>query len=331
MPELATAFQTAQSNVEPNDEDWDNAPAAHDEVGRILANDDDLSEWGIAPILIGSYGRRVSIRRVFDVDMFCRLEEYPAGLAASDVIDKVYEVLVEEYGAENVTKYDRSVTVLMPALDGLFVDIVPARPAGATWEIPTRDGGWIETNPIKMTELKEDRNAEYGEMYVPCVKLLRQARRTLMGRTKLGGFTVEMALYTACDEGLVTGDTMGEFFASAMEGVAEIFRRVADEGFELPDPSREGEVLEFDEEADFGKARDKFTSAARDARAAYDMDEDEAGKAALLLQGILGSNDDFTNVFPMPAGYDKDGNKRNYAAGSVAGNHKTTAGDLRFG
>ncbi|WPU07807.1 nucleotidyltransferase [Pseudarthrobacter oxydans] len=331
MPELATAFQTAQSNVEPSEGDWENAPAAHDEIGRVLAEDEKLSESGISPILIGSYGRRVSIRRVFDVDMFCRLEDYPTGLAASDVIDRVYDVLRDQYSSPSVTKFDRSVTVLMPDSDGLFVDIVPARKAGTAWEIPVRNGGWIETNPIKMTELKEDKNAEYGEMYVPCVKLLRQSRRTLLGRAKLGGFTVEMALFTACEDGLVTGNSMGEFFASALEGVAEVFRRMADEGFQMPDPSRDGEVLVFDEDADFETARDKFSSAAIDARAAYNMGDDEAGKAALLLQGILGSNDDFTNVFPMPSGYDKQGNKRNYAEGSKPGNQQTTAGDLRFG
>lgn len=331
MPELATAFLTAQSNVEPSEDDWENAPAAHDEVGRVLAADEKLSEWGINPILIGSYGRRVSIRRVYDVDMFCRLEDYPAGLAGSDIIKRVYDVLKDKYGAGSVTKYDRSVTVLMPEADGLFVDIVPARKAGAAWEIPTRDGGWIETNPIKMTELKESKNTEFEEMYVPCVKLLRQARRTLLGRTKLGGFTVEMALYTACDEGLVSGNSMAEFFASALEGVAEVLRRVADEGFQIPDPSLSGEVLEFDEDADFEAAHIKFSTAAVAARSAYDMDDDDAGEAALILQGILGSNDDFTNVFPMPSGYDKDGNRRTYAEGSKPGSRQTTAGELRFG
>lgn len=331
MAELATQFKTAQSNIEPSEDDWDNAPSAHDEVGTVLAADDELKSWGINPILIGSYGRRVSIRRVYDVDMFCRLDDYPAGVAAADVLDRVYGVLVDEYGEDSVTRYDRSVTVLIPDADGLYVDVVPARQTGDLWEIPTEDGEWLATNPVKMTELKEQKNADYDELYVPCVKLLRQARRTLLGEAKPGGFAVEMALFTACEEGLVSGQSMAEFFASAIEGVADVFRRIADEGFEMPDPSMDGEVLDFDEEADFEVARDKFAAAAVDARAAYDKSEDEAGKAALLLQGIFGSNDDFENVFPMPAGYDPDGSKRAQVTERKPGDRRPTAGDLRFG
>ena len=330
MAELATSFATAQSNIEPNESDWDNAPAAHDEIGGVLASDEKLAEWGINPILIGSYGRRVSIRRVYDVDMFCRLEDYPEGLEASEILTRVYDVLVATYGSKNVTKYDRSVTVLMPKSDGLYVDVVPGRETG-TVEIPTRDGGWVETNPVKMTELKEKKNAEYEGLYVPCVKLLRQARRTLLGRTPLGGFTVEMALFTACEEGLVSGSSMAEFFASGIEGVAEIFRRLAYDEFQMPDPSMASGVLDFDEDTDFKTAYDKFAAAAIEARAAYDLDNNEAGKAALLLQGVFGSNDDFANVFPMASGYDKDGNKKSRATESRPGAQRTTAGNLRFG
>lgn len=333
MAELASAFEKAQSNVEPSDEDWDNAPDAHAEIAEILGDDDTLKEWGINPILIGSYGRRVSIRRVYDVDMFCRLEEYPDGVSAEDVLDHVYEVLVDAYDENAVTREDRSVTVLVPDAEGLYVDVVPARAAGDVWEIPTEDDEWVATNPVRMTELKEEKNADFNEMYVPCVKLLRQARRNLLGKDKPkpGGFAIEMALHTACDEGLVTASTsMAEFFASAIEGVADVLRRVADAGFEMPDPSMEGEVLEFDEDADFTAAADAFESAAADARSAYEMDEDDAGKAALLMQGLLGGNDDFENVFPMPPGYDKDGKKRP-SSQRKAGDRKPTPGPLRFG
>jgi Second Messenger Oligonucleotide or Dinucleotide Synthetase domain len=331
MAELASAFEKAQSNVEPSDEDWGNAPDAHAEIAEILGADDTLKEWGIDPILIGSYGRRVSIRRVYDVDMFCRLDEYPDGTRAEEVLDHVFDVLVDAYDEDAVTREDRSVTVLVPDADGLYVDVVPARAAGDRWEIPTEDDKWVETNPVRMTELKEEKNSDFNDMYVPCVKLLRQARRNLVGKRKPGGFAIEMALYTACDEGLVTASTsMAEFFTSAIEGVADVLRRVADDGFQMPDPSMEGEVLDFDDDADFSTAASAFESAAADARTAYEMHEDDAGKAALLMQGIFGGNDDFENVFPMPSGYDKDGNKR-ASSQRTAGDRKPTTGPLRFG
>lgn len=330
MAELATAFQTAQSNIEPSEDDWDNAPAAHDEVGQALAANDDLKEWGVNPILIGSYGRRVSIRRVYDVDMFCRLDEYPEGLKPSEILDAVYDALSAEYDEEAIERFDRSITVQILDSDGLYVDVVPARPAGDVWEILTKSGDWVQTNPVEMTKLKEAMNEVHDGKYVPCVKLLRQARRNLMGRTQLGGFTVESAFYSACDEGLVSGKSMAEFFASAMEGVADVLGRMVD-GYVLPDPSMPGEDLEFDEDSELTEAAEVFAAAAVEARAAFDLEESEAGKAARKLQKIFGSNDDYENVFPMPAGFDTQGNKRAGLESSFAGSSSTTAGDLRFG
>ncbi|QSR28820.1 hypothetical protein CFH99_24665 [Nocardioides aromaticivorans] len=332
MAELASSFETALSNINPSSEDWDNAPEAHQAIADLLGADDTLKQWGINPILIGSYGRQVSIRRVYDVDMFCRLDDYPGNVSADEVLDRVYQVLVDEYDEESVTREDRSVTVLIPDADGLYVDVVPARKSGTVWEIPTEDDEWISTNPVKMTELKTKKNEDFDEKYVPCVKLLRQARRHLLGKTKPGGFAVEMALYTACEEGLVTKtNSLAELFASALEGVANVFRRMVDDDFAMPDPSMAGEVLTFDDEADFALLADKFEAAAADARKAFDMDEDKAGKAARLIQGILGSNDDFTNVFPMPSGYDKDGNKRSSSNTRTSGDRNPTPGSLRFG
>ena len=331
MAQLAASFIQAQRNVEPSDEDWDNAPGAHDKIGELLGDNDDLKAWGINPFLIGSYGRRVSIRRVYDVDMFCRLDDYPEGVTADDVLDCVYDVLTDEYDDDAVTRHDRSVTVLVPDTDGLYVDVVPARKAGKVWEIPTKDGDWVETNPIRLAELKEDKNAATDGLYVPCVKLLRQVRRTILGKTKPGGFAVEMALYTAHEEGLVEGGTMSDFFTSAIEGVADVFGRVANEGFEMPDPSMEGEVLEFEDDADWATAATAFADAATKARDAHGMDEDKAGKAALLMQSIFGSNEDYDQVFPMAAGYDKDGNLKAKINERKSGDSRVTAGDLRFG
>lgn len=330
MAELATSFLTAQSNIEPSSDDWDNAPAAHDSISKVLVADETLKGWGISPILIGSYGRRVSIRRVYDVDMFCRLEDYPGDLTAQQVLDQVHSVLVDEYGKAAVTQEDRSVTVLVPDADGLYVDVVPARASGDVWEIPTDGGDWVETNPVIMAELKEGKNADFDDMYVPCVKLLRQVRRTLLDRAKPGGFAVEMAFYTACEEGLVAPtSSMAELFTTGLEGVADVFRRIAEDGFAIPDPSMPGQVMVFDDDADFTVAHNTFAQAAADARAAYDKPEDKAGQAALLLQGVLGGNDDFPDIFPLPTGYDAAGNKTSSEA--TAGSRTATAGTLRFG
>ena len=331
MPELASSFAKAQSNIEPSEADRDNAPDAHQQLADVLKADDTLAGWGINPFLIGSYGRRVSIRRVYDVDMFCRLDKYEQGTTAETILGQVYKVLAEEYGDDAVEREDRSVTVLIPDADGLYIDVVPARKAGDVWEIPTEDDEWIPTNPVVMADLKEQKNADYDELYVPCVKLVRQARRTLMGRSNPGGFAIEMALYYACDQGLVAKTSaMGEFFTNAMEGVAATLRRVAYEGFKIPDPSMPDTALEFDADSDFELAADQFEDAAKQAREAFEMEDDKAGAAALLLQAILGSNDDFEQVFPMPFGFEEDGTKTEGVA-AIAGDRTPPPGPLRFG
>lgn len=46
----------------------------HEEVRDALAQSEELADFGIHSVLIGSYRRDVSIRRVKDVDVFCKLE-----------------------------------------------------------------------------------------------------------------------------------------------------------------------------------------------------------------------------------------------------------------
>ncbi|MCL8250366.1 nucleotidyltransferase [Aeromicrobium fastidiosum] len=329
MAQLATSFNTAQKNVEPSDEDRDNAPEAHQAVADVLKDDAQLKEWGIDPFLIGSYGRRVSIRRVLDVDMFCRLAELPDEVSAETVIAAVERVLGAAY--DSVKAEGGSITVLIPDTDGLYADIVPARKAGAVWEIAVSDEGWVQTNPIQLADLKETKNEETDELYVPCVKLLRQVRRTLCGRAKPGGFAVEMALFTAHEEGLVDGSSMSEFFTSAIEGVADVLARVANDGFEMPDPTIPGAALTFGDDADWDMVAGAFTSAAATAREALEMDDEQSGKAALLLQSIFGSNEDYDQVFPMPNGYNDDGSPKASVRESRPGSREVTPGEHRFG
>lgn len=331
MPVLASSFAKAQSNIEPSDADRDIAPEAHQQLADVLKSDGTLAGWGINPVLIGSYGRRVSIRRVYDVDMFCRLDDYEDGTTAEDILDRVFKVLADEYGDDAVEREDRSVTVLIPDADGLYIDVVPARKAGDVWEIPTEDDEWISTNPLVLADLKEQKNADFDDMYVPCVKLLRQARRTLLGHSNPGGFAIEMAFYYSCAQGLLSKtSSMAEFFAQAIESVAATPRRIADEGFRIPDPSMPGEVLEFDADSDFRRAADQFEAASTKARNAFEMDDDEAGAAALLMQGIFGSNGDFEQAFPMPSGFDEDGTKIE-GVKLIAGDRTPPPGPLRFG
>lgn len=330
MAQLAPSFRDAEKNINPSADDVKNAPLAHEEVRGVLADDETLKEWKIDPILIGSYARDVAIRRVKDVDMFCRLRDLPDGTTAKTVYDHIEGVLRAKY--DSVTRNARSIEVEPPGYDGLYVDVVAARRAGDRWEIPTAEGEWQETNPTEMTDLKTEMNERHDGNYVPLVKFVRQTRRALLDVSKPGGLAVEMALYTACDEGLALGEGRAEQFASALEGVADVFERVANDGFEIPDPSMPGETLTFRAtDKEWKRAAAAFRDAATDAREASEMSEDDQCKAALLDRDVLGGNDDHHHVFPMPAGCNDDGTaKASLSTWRRSGDRSVPAGDGRF-
>src|SRR3954468_15750379 len=98
MASLTDQFETALSRIEPSDEDHNNAPEAHQDVRGVLREDDTLRDWGIDSVLIGSYKRHVSIRRVKDVDVFCRLDTVPHGVHPQDLLDRFYAILDDRYG-----------------------------------------------------------------------------------------------------------------------------------------------------------------------------------------------------------------------------------------
>ena len=151
MPLLVTQFKKALSNIEPTQDDQDNAPVAHREVREVLIADDTLCGWGLDPILIGSYKRDVSIRRIKDVDLFGRLPGLPDDVEPSDLLDEFERVLTAEFGQDRVARQARSLQVSFPDLDGLYVDAVPARPwtskhGEAAWQLPKReDNGWLSS------------------------------------------------------------------------------------------------------------------------------------------------------------------------------------------
>ncbi|SCF74944.1 hypothetical protein GA0115255_105089 [Streptomyces sp. Ncost-T6T-2b] len=140
MAHLKQQFKDALSSIEPGD-DKTNAPEAHRLVRDALKADSKLAEYGVSPILIGSYKRNVSIRRIKDVDVFVRLPDVPSDVTSTDILDRFFKVLHAEFGTDadghrRTKRQDRSLQVSFPEYD-LYVDAVPTRPYGdGTWEIP---------------------------------------------------------------------------------------------------------------------------------------------------------------------------------------------------
>lgn len=307
---MAGSFEAALGRIEPADVDVDNASQAHLDIRAAMSEDETLSEWGIDPILIGSYRRNVAIRRIKDVDVFCRLHEIPEDITGRQALDQFSQVLEARYGAEAVTPQARSLNVQIATWGGLHVDIVPARRAGDYWEIPDKadpDTGWQETNPEQLTACSTAMNKTFSESYVPLVKLVRQTRRAL-NISKPGGLYVEMALYKACQEDRVSGESMRALYISALRGLADVTREKVDLGVEIPDPTRAGENLFFRAtDAQWISARDKIEEAATRAESTRDQ---ERCAAEATFRGLLGQNSDGDWVYPLPDDCNEDGTSK---------------------
>ncbi|RPF20332.1 SMODS domain-containing nucleotidyltransferase [Myceligenerans xiligouense] len=334
---LSTQFSKALELIEPSVDDKANAPEAHKAVRAALTSADELKEWGLNPVLIGSYKRAVSIRRITDVDVFCRMDDIGDDVAGDTVLDQFYKVLdavfsVDDDDEPRVKRQARSVTIDFPEYDGLHVDAVPARKrSDGYWEIPTRDGGWQTTNPEKQTALKTAMNDAFADDYVPLVKLVRQTRRTILGK-RPGGLFAELALYDACVNNQVSKKNLTLGYVTALEAIADYLDDKVSWGKELPDHTMPGRTLSFRAtDNQWETARDKFRAAATTARQAYV--EEDSGKAAVKFRELLGENGDDDVVFPMPPGYNEDGVKEASASAALItpGSSRVPAGDRRFG
>ncbi|MFF7159624.1 nucleotidyltransferase [Streptomyces sp. NPDC008139] len=334
MAHLKQQFKDALSSIEPGD-DKANAPQAHLLVRDALEADPKLAEYGVSPVLIGSYKRNVSIRRIKDVDVFVRLPDVPSDVTSAAILDRFFTVLHTEFGTDadghrRTKRQDRSLQVSFPEYD-LYVDAVPARPYGdGTWEIPQKGDGneWVRTNPDGLTELSSTMNADHDEYYVPTVKLLRQTRRALLGKKKPGGFFIEMAAYQAFASGAVSGSDQAEYYVSALREVSTIVTDFVDHGIAVTDPTLPGHTIHIratDDELE--AARTRFADAAASAEAA--LEEEDAGKAALAFRKLLGTNGDGDTIFPMPPGFNEDGTKK--ASVISPGARVVPAGTRTFG
>lgn len=349
MPALVTQFDDALGNIEPTEADKTNAPLAHAEVSDALANDSVIAGWGFERLLIGSYKRHVSIRRIKDVDVFGRLTEVGSDVLPSTLLSEFERVLRKAFppvdGKTRVRRQARSLQVSFPEYDGLYVDAVPARPWTSptgveAWQLPKREDGddpqgWQATNPHELTRLTTELNNadNFDGFYVPTIKLLRQTRRSLMGKRKPGGLTVEIAALHAFRTGLVEGPTQADYYASALRETGNVLHDAFVLGFGLDDPTIPGEkVVVRAEDADKRDLANAFLDAAD--RAEEALASDDRCAAAKTFRDLLGKavddQGDNDYVLPMPADCNADGTAKRFAS-VTAGDRTVPAGNRRFG
>jgi hypothetical protein len=327
---LPTNFRQALHNVQPA-EDEKNAADAHDQVSDALKGDPKLRQLGIDPVLIGSYAREVSIKRVKDVDVFGRLTKADARLDPGDALNLFERVLIRKFGEERVERQHRSLKTGFPEFD-LCVDSVPARPYGDHWEIPNRPNErarWVETNPTRLNELTTQVNQTFtlngSGIYVPVVKLVRQTRRTWIG-DQPGGFFFEIMTYWSFVTWRPHETSVAGYLTVTLERIARMLPKVATDG--LADPTLPDKTIATKATAaDFQTATARIDEAAKLARAA--LDEPDECKAAHKWRELLGKTSEGDDVFPMPEYCNADGTRRR-TAGVTVGATRVPAGSGRY-
>jgi Second Messenger Oligonucleotide or Dinucleotide Synthetase domain len=336
-------------NIEPTTADKDNAPKAHAQVSEALAADPVIADWGFKPILIGSYKRHVSIRRIKDVDVFGRLTAVDDDVLPKELLGEFERVLRKAFptidGEVCVKRQARSLQVAFPEYDGLYVDAVPARPWTSptglqVWQLPKREDGdepdgWQATNPDELATITSELNDvdHFHGFYVPTVKLLRQTRRSLLSKRKPGGLTVELAAVHAFRTGRVNGPTHADFYATALQEIGTVLYDAFVRGLGLDDPTMPGEkaVIRGSDEDKRALATAFLDAAAQAKTALHSNDKCAAAKTFRDLLGTaIDDVGDTGYVFPMPDTCNADGTAKRFTAVS-AGDRTVPAGNRRFG
>lgn len=343
MAVLASQFSEALTNIEPDD-DVANAIEAHTEVRKALKADDTLKKLGVDPILIGSYKRHVSIKRIKDVDVFARLTEAGKDLRPGAILDHVTDVLENAFPGK-VERQRRSVKVDFLEYD-LAVDVVIARPCvnhpGDHWQIPEKideDGNatWVATNPTKMTELTIDANKRFvlddnddkPGIYVPVVKLMRQIRRTWLGDHP-GGFYIEVLTLQVFNDLEPNHPTVAAYLTEVLRGVADAMATIVDDGG-LVDPTMDDKIISTKATDDEINAAAEALSEAADL-AEDALDEKSTCQAAVKWRKLLGvtKNTEVEEyVFPLPEYCNPDGTQK-ATSSVIPGSSTVPAGDDRY-
>jgi hypothetical protein len=338
MSTLATQFKDALGNIEP-EKDAKNAAEAHKQVSDVLEANSRLRGLGISCCLIGSYGRKVSIKRVKDVDVFARLAKATSALRPGDILDHVTAVLEEAFPG-CVERQHRSVKVEFTGYD-LCIDIVIARPCidhpEDHWQIPEKieDDGrarWVETNPVEMGKLTTAANEDFmvagSGVYVRMVKLVRQVRRVWVADHP-GGYYFEVLTYHAFQDLQPDESTVAGYLTVILREIADRLPDYEDEGPD--DPTLDDRTIKTKATPEQIK-----NAAARIAEAAdlaeQALGEEDVCKSAILWRELLGetkNTDEPGYVFPLPEYCNTDGSRKK-ASAIVKGAPAVPAGRDRY-
>ena len=209
----------------------------------------------------------------------------------SATLDAFERCLRKEYGADQVERNRRSVTVsfekrsqTQESEEGkvLSVDVVPAFDCGRYYEIPDDDlGQWIKSDPEAHKEQATKKNDSLNGNWVPLVKMIKRWNREA-GKPIKPSFLIEVMALKLVDPPFNSyPDEIRRFFAAAADRINENW----------PDPAGFGPAVSDQmDQACCKKAREAFRAAeVKAARASRAEQQGRQGEALSLWGEILGS------------------------------------------
>jgi len=178
------AFRKFKTGLELTLGEQDDAARRQKEIRGVVAKSLKLQ----TDFLTGSYKRDTKTKRLKDVDIFCVLHDderptYRNGKHPSVVLNKLEQVLVDEYGRDKVEQQRRSVCVKFwkNGEDDkvMSFDVVPAFTKGENYEIPDTKiaQGWTNTNPTIHADKATAAHAAFGQEWKGIVRMVKRWNR----------------------------------------------------------------------------------------------------------------------------------------------------------
>lgn len=235
---LPANFRAFLQNIRPSKERRDAAKKYPDIVRDFLERSDLLKTSHPHSRLTGSYGRRIAIHEIKDVDFVVFVDEEYATLgamAALTDLETALNALAVQLGEDGerplveLRAQRRSVRVCFTKPD-FYLDIVPARAPDGTdaTSLLVPDREWKNWQPTAcvaygghFTNLNQD---ECERLLVPLMKTLKHWRTRWLKRNQAKSFWLEAMVVNLVERGEIT-------FAekSLTEVVADAFRAIRDE------------------------------------------------------------------------------------------------------
>ena len=282
------AFRKFKTGLELTQGERHDASRRQKEIRELVAKFFKLE----TDFLTGSYKRYTKTKRLKDVDIFCVLHDderptYRNGKHPSVVLNRLEQVLVDEYGRDNVKQQRRSVSVKFwkNREDDrvMSFDVVPAFTRGENYEIPdTNSGdGWTNTNPTDHAEQATAAHAAFAQEWKGIVRMVKRWNREKGNPVKPSFLLEVMALDILRPPfGRKFEYEIMSYFKTAAERIVDIW----------PDPAGLGPpVSDSMTNAEKRTAQEALNQAAEDVRMAVNFSRaGNQGEALRKYQQIFG-------------------------------------------